>query len=313
MLLSTLARDSLFDLKDAGAVTKTIDEYDRVYRQFQAYLIRIGRQDDARAFTGDTCEGFYRDLAAQGIKASTIRHKLSALSTLAKYGLRTKGLRGRAVLTENPTLTFRWPRAQRPRQDFLYPDELRAFLAVQRPAYESIPRDLFVDTGLRRAELAHANVEDFVKLPSGYALWTAVKGRGRQQERVPIPISSVVGDAVHSWLDVRPQWAAKGPEPLLVDRQGRRWRDTTLGEVMARIGKLAGITRITVYPHRLRRTANIVARHAGLDSLTRSALLNHTDPGTIRQYDAVIPGELADAREKAAVVGLARYLGRGAT
>lgn len=320
MMLSDLTRDCLVDLAKNGASERTLDEYERIYRQFRDFVVKTHGADVLRGFDSDTCEDWVADLHQRGCIAATIRHKLSALSTLAKYAMRTKGRdgreRGKALMTENPTQQFRWPVKQRPRQDFLYPDELEAFLACARPVWERLAADLAVDTGLRRAELCRANVEDFVRLPTGYVLYVTVKGRGRAEEKVPIPVSTPMAAALTAWLSDRgtvPRLRKKGdPEPLLVTSTGERWHDTTFGEMIGRVGRAAGIRRIVVSPHRLRRTSNVVARHAGLDSLTRSSLLNHTDPSTIKQYDAVIPGELAKAREQARTVGLAAYLGKPA-
>ena len=207
-----------------------------------------------------------------------------------------------------------WPKRQRTRKEFLHPDELRAFLTVERPLYESVVRDLFVDTGLRVSELCRVNVEHFVRLADGWVIYTVVKGEGRQEELVPVPVSTPVAQGIVAYLDARPATLtrlAKGKQPLLANSRGDRWTRYALLNVIQRMGLAAGITRIKLSPHRLRRTSNVVARYGGLDSATRSRLLNHTDPGTIAQYDAVIPGELSKAREQARAQGLRRYLGEG--
>lgn len=313
MRVTDLAHATTLRLADEGCSPKTLEEYERIYGQYVEYLHSYaGLTDDVRHFTAESCQGWVRALRERGFKLSTIRQKLSALSALAKTGLRTKGPRHEPVLRENPLAQFTWPKRQRPKQEFLFPDELRAFLAVvPRWPAEGIARDLLVDTGLRVSELCRANVDDFIPIGDGYVLYVTVKGEGRQDERVPCPISTPVGIAVTEYLRSRPIPLTRRNEsaPLLANTIGERYRRLALGDVVRRLGRQAGIKRITVSPHKLRRTSNVLARFADVDSLTRSRLLNHLDPGTIRQYDALIPGELAKAREQTRLVGLAKYLG----
>ncbi len=315
MMISGLADLCVKALATAGSPATTVTEYDRIYRQFVTFVTaELHLTDDLRHFTDETCRAFMAYLGTLGVKPNTIRHKLSTLSTLAKCGMRERDARGRRYLIENPTTAFTWPKRQRTKKEFLHPDELRAFLAVPRPVYESIARDLFVDTGLRVSELCRANVEHFVRLADGWVLYVTVKGEGRQDELVPVPVSTPVAQALIEYLEKRPTTLTrlpKGKVPLLVNSRGDRWTRYALGNVIRRIGRAAGIERITVSPHKLRRTSNIVARYGGLDSLTRSRLLNHLSPTTIREYDAVVPGELAKAREQARAQGLRRYIGEG--
>lgn len=315
MMISDLGSRCLVALSRNGSPDTTITEYERIYRQFVTFLTAHQRlTDDLRHFTEDQCKAFMAYLGEAGVRPNTIRHKLSALSTLARFGNRERDDKGRRYLTDNPLLAFDWPKKQRTRKEFLHPDELRAFLAVQRPVHESIARDILVDTGLRVSELCRANVEDFVKLVDGWVIYVTVKGEGRQEEPVPIPLSSEVAAGLIEYLEKRPvtiKRQPKGKVPLMMNSQGGRWTRYALGVAMQRIGKAAGIDRINVSPHKLRRTSNVVARYGGADSLTRSRLLNHLSPETIREYDALIPGEMSKAREQARVVGLRRYLGEG--
>ena len=315
MMISGLGDRCLTAMTTAGSPATTIGEYHRIYRQFVSFLTEQQQAtDDLRHFTEDHGRAFMAYLGGLGVKPNTIRHKLSVLSTLAKFGLRERDGRGRPYLDTNPLLTFPWPKRQRTKKEFLHPEELRAFLAVARPVHEAVARDLFVDTGLRVSELCRANLEDVVRLADGWVLYVIVKGEGRQDELVPVPISSAVAEGLVEYLTKRPAPLTRGPKgrtPLLLNSHGARWTRYALGMAIKRMGKAAGIDRIHVSPHKLRRTSNVIARYGGVDSHARSRLLNHTSPNTIRDYDAVVPGEMAKAREQARTVGLRRYLGEG--
>jgi integrase len=122
-----------------------------------------------------------------------------------------------------------------------------------------------------------------------------------------VPVSPTVGENVRDYLLARGM--PKPQEPLLLNKNGARWTRTALTNLVARIARQAGVTRFNVSAHKLRHTANVIARRAGVDQYTRSALLNHNDTRTVAQYDHLLPDELIEARAKQRV-GLDRYIGQ---
>jgi len=285
----------------------TIDQYDTSYRQFQHYVMSLGLADDLRHFTDETVAGFGAWLVDQGVSTNTVRHRLTALSTLAKHAMRMKDTKGRPLLTHNPTTAFAWPQYRRPETRFLHRTELRAFLELAVPIHEAVARALFVETGLRVSELIRANVEHLVEGAGGaVSLAVTVKGKGRRVELVHTPISAGLVVLLKDWLLHRNLPDPK--EPLLVNSLSVRWTRPGLTEMIRRLGEKAGITRLPVRPHVLRHTANVIARGSGLDPFVRSKLLHHRSPQSLERYDHLLPDELHQARERA-VEGLARYIG----
>jgi integrase len=67
---------------------------------------------------------------------------------------------------------------------------------------------------------------------------------------------------------------------------------------MVRLGVAAGIRRVSTSPHKLRHTANVIARQSGVDALTRAKMLNHRSMKTLARYDHLVPGETARGREQ---------------
>lgn len=115
---------------------------------------------------------------------------------------------------------------------------------------------------------------------------------------------------LHDYLLAR---GMPGPlEPLLVDRHGTRWGRSGLTQLMQRIGKAAGIERIVTSAHRLRHTANVLARYAGIDPFSRSRLMGQRAPrpwpGTITWCPA--SSRRTRERQRAA---LESYVKRGAS
>jgi len=317
--LSRIVREALRYLGSVrNYAPTTLDGYETSFEQFRSFLLARQLPDDIHHFTGDTVRRFAEDLAERGSKASTIVIRLTALSSIANTLMKLNDGRGRPYLAQNPTKAFEWPTVDRPETKFLLPDELGAFLRVSRPVRESIARDLLVDTGLRVSELCRANVGSVITVDGKTALALTVKGRGRRERKRHVPISAAVASTLSDYLAAReilnPQDPKRRDEPLLLNREGLRWKRTSLSALMARIGREAGIDRLRVSAHKLRHTANVVTRFArredgsSLDRWTRSRLLSHENPQSLDRYEHLLPDELFEARA-AQRQALNRYLG----
>lgn len=162
--LSRLAADCCAYLAATGKRPNTLAQYEIAFRQFVTHVTGLGLTDDARHFTEAHVMSFMVVMHQANATANTIRARLSALTTLAKYGAKIKDGRGRPVMPLNPLAGIDRPRRRRPPEKFLLPDELRAFLTVPRPLRVSIIRDVLLDTGLRASELCAANVGDLITI-----------------------------------------------------------------------------------------------------------------------------------------------------
>jgi integrase len=161
---------------------------------------------------------------------------------------------------------------------------------------------MMLDTGIRCLEAAQANVGDLRQIGETWYIALAVKGRRQAgAERATIPLSAECAALFTS------RRTMSADMPLFVTERGQRFTRSQLTQAMIRLGQKAGITRITASPHRLRHTANVVARMSGVDALTRAAMLNHRSLRTLARYDHLVPGEVAKGREQQRV-GLANYL-----
>jgi site-specific recombinase XerD len=311
MLLSKGFQDALQFLGSVrGYSGATLGNYERTGYQFLAFLRGRGIEDAVKNFTSDTVLDFCSDLGARGVKANTILNKLHGLSTLARFLMKRKDGKGRPLLAANPTLGFDRPASTQTETKFLYPDELATFMAAEATPGVALARELFVDTGIRCAEACDANVGDVQKIGDTVYLTIAVKGRRRPgAQPASIPLSAACASLVEDALLRRGM--PQPEEPLLVDNLGHRFNRSQLGMAMARLGERAGITRVSTSPHKLRHTANVVARQSGVDALTRAQMLNHRSLRTLARYDHLVPGETARGREQARL-GLAKYLQAGA-
>jgi integrase/recombinase XerD len=309
MTFRDLYRDCAVQLGKDGYSSETIHVYERTYSQFLAYLKARGLHDDVRSFSDDHVQGFAEDLGRRGIHPNTIIKALSAMSTLAKYGMRQKDLKGRRLVAADPTKAFPWPQAQRHETQFLYRDDLRKLVDIEAEPYKRIACDILIETGIRVGEACRLNVDDFREAGGRYYLAVAVKGRGQQrhQQTRDVPLSKPVADRLRAWLNDRV--AVDRHAPLLINSDGERWKRAPLSNMVSRLAEKAGITRLRVSAHKLRHTANVIARLADVDAATRSRLLGHSSLRSLERYDHVLPHELHQAREQQ-LASLRDYIGK---
>ena len=296
MMFSKFAADFEKWLVRQKYAADTIDSYTFALRQFSAYLALRRVDDDVRAFTPEHVEGFAAEMDRRGAKASTITRRLSALSSLAVFGMKVPKGRG-YLIDDDPTRRFDWPQTQEPETDYLYGAEMRALMELPVEPYKAVARDLLIETGLRASELCRANVGDLQDIGGERVLRVIVKGRRSRERKKSVPIS----DQLWAFLYEAISPARRGDPmaPILVGAHGRRLTRTDLGALVARMGREAGITRLRVHPHLFRHSLAVQLKLAGVHDRTASALLNQTDTRSLRRYDHIVPGELRAGREAA--------------
>lgn len=298
MTFRDFARQCCHQLGQWGYSAETVAVYDRTYMQFLACLKGRGDHDDVRSFNDGAVLAFAEALGLRGIHPNTIIKALSALSTLARHGMQRRDDRGRRLISEDPTKSFRWPTAQRHETQYLRPDDLRKLIDVAAEPYKRIACDLLIETGIRVGEACRLNIEDLGEANGCSYLAVQVKGRGQARHRATrqVPLSKPLGDRLRDWVLAR---ASVHPDsPLLVNSEGKRWQRAVLSNMVSRLAEQAGITSLRVSAHKLRHTANVLARMAGIDAATRSRLLGHSSLRSLERYDHVMPHELHDAREE---------------
>lgn len=290
MQLSRLASDFLRYKAARGCSPRTAEEYDRTFGQFRAFLASKGLDDDVRNFTGDTVAEFVEYVAAHGAKASSINTKLAALSSLGGYGLKIKTPRGKYTLSENPVSRVERPKRQQPPERYLYAQEIRDLLAVDAPACERLALRFLLDTQLRASAAANARVRDLSA--DGERLFLHVIEKGNRHEVVELS-----PDLAKVLLEVLKQREAGSDDPLLVNSKGVAYTRTSLSEMVARLARRAGITRLPVRAHLLaRHSPASLAGQAGATEFEIAAMLRHANTATARRYVHGVTGEAARER-----------------
>lgn len=177
-------------------------------------------------------------------------------------------------------------------------DAVRAMLkAAEGQAPAKAARDVLIirmlfGLGLRRSELAGANLED-VDARKG-VIW--IRGKGRNQEAEALTLPGKVSKALNSWIRHR----GDGPGPLIttLDRscpKGARISGEGVRKIVKRLGEAVGVT---ARPHGLRHAGiTCFLDMSGGDIRSAQRLARHASPQTTIHYDdnrRDLAGEAAD-------------------
>lgn len=162
------------------------------------------------------------------------------------------------------------PKSQRAAEKWLTVQEVKAMLALDLDPGERLCFDLFLDTTLRVGGLAAARIRDFRLDGDAYVLRVTLKGGRVVDKRLGDNVGAKL-EATLRQREVRPN------EPLLVDRYGEPYTVSAISRIVDRGARRAGITRIKVRVH--------VLRKAVATWPTRKALLS-----TVQKYAFACPG-----------------------
>ena len=280
------------------ATARSKETYEHCLRQFLTYLVTAAKTDTGlRQFTPEHVEGFVTWLYEHEMTNSSVNLRLSALSGLAKYGMQQR-LRGKPLVAANPIDFVKRPKNARPKEKYLTAVEIRALLAAECPDNERLALAVLFDTQLRVSAAANAKVKD-LRL-DGDSLRLSVVEKGDNPDT--FLLSPEVAAALCASLKQR----EAGPdEALLVNtRRGEPYTRQTLSEMVARVARRAGITRIRVGAH-------LFARHspaslAGQDGATEfeiAAMLRHRSTATAKKYVHGVAAETARDRVRGLIGG----------
>jgi site-specific recombinase XerD len=243
--LDQLRGSWLRSLRARNLAPKTIDGYDETARQLIAFLARVpelvGKADSP---TRAHVENFMADIAAKR-SAATVSVRYRALQQFFKWCVEE------GELDANPMARMKAPIVPEQPVPLVGEEELRRLLKTCSGTDFTSRRDnailrLFLDTGMRRAELAGLTVGD-LDLDLGVAI---VMGKGRRPRSCPFGNKTAV--AIDRYLRTRArQPRADAVDALWLAEKGKG----ALGpegvyQMVTRRCERAGIPPI--HPHQLR-------------------------------------------------------------
>lgn len=255
--LADLADDFVLTLRAQNKAPATVKLYRTAVDQFIAYATAAGMPTTAQGVTREHVEAFIAHLLDTR-SPSTAKTRYGGLQAFFGW------CEEEGEVPTSPMARTRPPKVADQPVDVLGDDELRALLATCAGTTFDQRRDnaiirLFIDTGMRRGELAGLTVED-IDAASGTAL---VLGKGGRLRTCPLGDKTTL--AVRRYLRARakhPHANATVPRPTPADPDARAdalWlgkfgamTDAGVQIMLRRRGDQAGIPKL--HAHRFRHT-----------------------------------------------------------
>ncbi len=221
----------------------TLLTYGLAVQQFAEFVQRSGMPASVGGLHREHIEAFLIDLQGQGWKPSSVANRYRSLQQFFKW------LNQEGEIPASPMVNMRPPAVPETPPAVLEPGELRALLGTCSGTSFDDRRDaailrLFLDSGLRRAELAGLRLED-VDFANKVVI---VMGKGRRPRATPF--GRRTAQALDRYMRARARHDAAASEWLWLGKQGRL-NDSGIAQVVKRRAAQAGLK---VHPHLFRHT-----------------------------------------------------------
>lgn len=221
----------------------TVQTYGKAVEGLSAYLVRSGMPTDPAGIKREHVESYLVHLQEQGHRPATVAQRFRSLQQFFRWQ------REEGEITHSPMANMRPPAVPEEPPALLAEDDVRLLLKACDGSDFADRRDtaivrLFVDTGMRRAELAGLRLED-VDLDHDVAL---VMGKGRRPRTCPF--GRRTARAFDRYLRVRARHADAASEWLWLGKKGRLG-DTGIAQMLRRRAAQAGLLQ-NIHPHLFR-------------------------------------------------------------
>jgi site-specific recombinase XerD len=233
-------------LRAENKAPSTIVTYSKAVEQFEAFLAEPRRRRPRRVadVRREDVEAFLVERSDAGMRPATLSQRFRSLQQFFKW-LATEG-----EIKRSPMATMRPPQVPETPPPVLREDDLRRLLQACSGTTFEERRDnamirLFLDTGMRRGELAGLRVGD-IDFDHEVAV---VLGKGRRPRACPF--GHKTGRALDRYLRVRAR-RPHADEPWLWLGKKGRLTETGVEQVVKRRGRQAGLPDI--HPHQFRHT-----------------------------------------------------------
>ena len=267
-----------------GVSSNTLDAYSHDLEQF----FDICPQQPAK-ITQTDIEVFIRNLRQQGLVASTIMRKISALNDFFKFLLTEQ------EISCNPMVGISTPRRGHYLPNFLTRDEVR--LMLEAAEEQNDVRHKRTATMLKLMYACGMRVSELVELPVNCINFDRkqilIKGKGKKERIVPIAQEAI--DSVFDWLKIRPKTIggkeSKFMFPSNISSCGHITRDAFFKNVK-KLAILSGLDETKISPHTLRHSFATHLLSSDVDLRSIQSMLGHENIGTTEIYTHILTDKL---------------------
>jgi site-specific recombinase XerD len=233
-------------LRAENKAPSTIVTYSKAVEQFELFLAEPRRRRPRRVadVRREDVEAFLVERSDAGMRPATLSQRFRSLQQFFKW------LAAEGETEGSPMATMRPPQVPETPPPVLREAELRKLLDACAGTDFEDRRDnamirLFLDSGMRRGELAGLRMED-VDLDQEAAV---VMGKGRRPRACPF--GHKTGQALDRYMRVRAKRADAAEPWLWLGKRGRL-TETGVEQAVKRRGRAAGLPDI--HPHQFRHT-----------------------------------------------------------
>lgn len=273
---------------ERGYSLKTITSYETDLCEFQQFFESLDSSLTFQTVDADIVRNWSMSLMSQGMKASSVNRKLSALRSLYHFLLR----KGEVSVT--PMQKVKGPKKKKPLPTFLRVEDMDHLLDdVSFPpgwegARDRLILQMFYETGMRRAELVGLDEKD-VDL---YRMQIKVTGK-RNKQRM-IPFGDDLRKAIEQYVEQKRQMVVSEGDALFVDKKGARvkpaWVYTMVRRNLSRVS-----TQKKRSPHVLRHTFATAMLNNNAELEAVKEILGHSSVSTTEIYTHTTFEELKKA------------------
>jgi integrase/recombinase XerC len=273
-----------------GASEHTLRAYRSDLLDLAAFLDARGI-DAPREVTPRVLKSYLAELADRKLAGSSLQRKLSSVRALFRSLLE----QGRITL--HPATGLRQRRTQRRLPGALEEREVGALLEAPDRSTSAGLRDralleVLYSAGTRAAETVGLNRRD-VDLERGVAL---VRGKGRKERLAPLGSHAL--SAVRAYLEDARRPRNRDDDALFLSLRGQRLTTRSLGRILDRCARTAGIRRRCT-PHTLRHSFATHLLDRGADLRAVQELLGHAHLVTTQIYTHISIERLRKIYERA--------------
>ncbi len=232
----------------------------------------------------------------RGDSQRTSARKLSSVKMLFKYTCKTM-----RYFKENPAADVEQSSVRVHDPKFLTLEESQSLLDAVYADEKSKTKErdfaiimVFLNTGVRLAELVGINIEDF---DNGY---TRLMVTGKRNKQRVVFINDAVRQAVTDYIALREgtECVEKGKHPLFLSNRKQRISRKTVQWLVYKYLDEAGLGYKQLSTHKLRHTAaTLMYREGGVDVRVLQEILGHEQLNTTQIYTHVLNEDLEKAAD----------------
>jgi integrase/recombinase XerD len=285
--LKNLIQGFRLSCQTEGKSPKTIEWYTSFLDRFCTFLERNNRPTDVNCLNKSHIREFIRYLQVEAkaphtgtpLSPATIQGYIRTLKAFFSWAIREE------FLSSNPMAVIAMPKSLTKIINTFTDEQVAKLADACLGSSGNGHRNLTIlllllDSGLRVSELVHIGLDD-VNLTEGQIIIRQAKGK---KERI-VPIGSIVQKSLWKYINLhRSKPLTDNVTRLFLSENGLPLTKSGIQQMMRRLARRAGITRVRCSPHTFRHSFAKRYLLNGGDIFSLQRILGHSSLASVRLY-----------------------------